>query len=234
MNKITIQCEYGKFPNLYRVSLENNGSEVWYATGLLESRATGFVVNTIENVIWSDNIKIDRTGAKIYDDGSICGVIYNDVTDADTKKSQLQPIEKFKLSNEGFKHSELYRNSVSGKALYINSNGEIGISSSARRFKKDISYKILDFDVDKLYELPVAQYRYNAEHWNGKEDSPLQLGLIAEDVADIFPSAAVFDDDGNARTWEARDMIPAMLKLIQDQNERLKILEEVLLDGKHR
>ena len=51
------------------------------------------------------------------------------------------------------------------------------------------------------------------------------LGFIAEDVDEVFPEAVSYED-GKAETWKERIMIPAMLKLIQEQNERLKKLEK--------
>ena len=64
----------------------------------------------------------------------------------------------------------------------------------------------------------------NAPRYNGKE----RIGLIVEDVADIYPDAVNYDASGQPEMWNSQILIPAMLRLIQEQNERLKKLEEAL------
>ncbi|MBO5622717.1 MAG: hypothetical protein J5959_13935, partial [Butyrivibrio sp.] len=50
-------------------------------------------------------------------------------------------------------------------------------------------------------------------------------GFIAEDVAEIYPSAAIRNEDGRVESWDERRIIPAMLALIQEQHERINALE---------
>ena len=49
--------------------------------------------------------------------------------------------------------------------------------------------------------------------------------FIAEDVAEVFPSAVIHDKNGEIESWDERRIIPGMLMLIQEQEERLKKLE---------
>ena len=53
-------------------------------------------------------------------------------------------------------------------------------------------------------------------------------GFYAEGVYDKFPEGAQFNQDGNLEDWNYRTIIPAMLKLIQDQNERINTLENTV------
>ena len=57
------------------------------------------------------------------------------------------------------------------------------------------------------------------------------IGFIAEDVAKIYPMAAELET-GTPTNWDARYLIPGMLKLIQDQKkeiDEIKLkLEEVI------
>ena len=54
-------------------------------------------------------------------------------------------------------------------------------------------------------------------------------GFIAEDVAEIYPAASITDTEtGKVESWDERRIIPGMLALIQEQEERIKKLEAAL------
>lgn len=104
-------------------------------------------------------------------------------------------------------------------------------ASSSKRYKEEITEQIPDrLDPHKLYALPVKSYKYkpgylrDGDIYEGKE----RIGLIVEDVADIYPDAVNYDASGQAEMWNSQILLPAMLKLIQEQNERIKRLEEAL------
>lgn len=104
-------------------------------------------------------------------------------------------------------------------------------ASSSKRYKEEITEQIPDrLDPHKLYALPVKSYKYkpgylrNGDIYEGKE----RIGLIVEDVADIYPDAVNYDASGQAEMWNSQILLPAMLKLIQEQNKRIKRLEEAL------
>jgi hypothetical protein len=53
----------------------------------------------------------------------------------------------------------------------------------------------------------------------------LVIGLIADEVEEIYPRAASHDQDGTPIGWNANVLIPAMIYLIQklhDEDENLK------------
>lgn len=103
-------------------------------------------------------------------------------------------------------------------------------SSSSKRYKFDINTigNNANLDPHKLYDLPVVQFKYNEGYLDGNDarymsDIP---GFIAEDVESIYPIAVDRDvESGLAEDWNPRYIIPGLLKLIQEQNERIKILE---------
>lgn len=221
---VKYEIERGKKLQICSVTYSNSVDEQDSRSAIYPiERLKGNIFDTINEEIVSENFKLNKDGLAVYDDAYIKGI-----ASTSTEVYNYQTI--FELSNNGFTHKALYDNTVSGSALYINSSGKVGRSSSSARYKHDIS-EPTDFDCSKLYDLPVVQYKYNADHWDGVSESPLQLGFIAEDVAQHFPHAAVFEGE-NVETWEVRPLIPAMLKLIQEQNERIKKLEEVLNNGK--
>lgn len=123
-----------------------------------------------------------------------------------------------------------YNNTSSGSAnVVVASNGLFRrSSSSSKRYKKDITADIpKELSPDKLYNLPVKSFKYKDGYLSkgDQREGKDIIGLIAEDVAEVYPLAANLDDDGNPEMWNAQILIPAMLKLIQEQNERIKKLE---------
>lgn len=101
-------------------------------------------------------------------------------------------------------------------------------ASSSRRYKKDIRALLPEeLEPDKLYELPIRSFRYKPgylEKGDRREDKDI-IGLIVEELETIYPIAVNYDKDGQPEMWNAQILIPAMLKLIQEQNERIKKLE---------
>lgn len=129
---------------------------------------------------------------------------------------------------------------ISANSQYVN-NRQIAFESiSSKRYKRNIkaiSNKALD--PERLLDLPVKQYRYN-------EGLPLQYadmegqtlpGFIAEDVAEIYPAAAIHNAEGQVESWDERRIVPGMLALIQAQQKRIDDLEawlarlEALING---
>lgn len=49
----------------------------------------------------------------------------------------------------------------------------------------------------------------------------MQIGILAEDVEKYYPNALIRNNDGQAESWQDRIMIPAMLKLIQEQKKQI-------------
>jgi hypothetical protein len=65
--------------------------------------------------------------------------------------------------------------------VLVDSNGQLGTASSSRRVKRDI-HDMRDTTATILNLHPV-EFRYNSQ----PPGSPLQYGLIAEEVAEIAP-----------------------------------------------
>lgn len=94
--------------------------------------------------------------------------------------------------------------------------------SSSKRYKEAISETLSDsINPNRLYELPVVEYIYK-EHYLPETDVRYKqkfIGFIAEDVEDIYPLATNYNEDGSVESWNTNVMVPAMLKLIQDQHK---------------
>ena len=104
-------------------------------------------------------------------------------------------------------------------------------SSSSERYKHDINRSLTgDRDPRNLLNLPVAEFVFNDDHPTQYADMKERVipGIIAEDVEEIYPSAVIHNEDGEVESWDERRIIPGMLALIQEQEERIKKLEETL------
>ncbi|CNL18553.1 Uncharacterised protein [Mycobacterium tuberculosis] len=79
-------------------------------------------------------------------------------------------------------------------AVFRNGDGRIGISPSARKFKKDITPRT--YTLDDLHRIRVVSYRLRSWVF-GDEDAPVDVGVIAEELIDGGLSEfVVFDDEG--------------------------------------
>ena len=128
-----------------------------------------------------------------------------------------------RLNDQGVNNALIYDGSIvkaAGKQLEF-------VSSSSKRYKHNIKPLSSGRDAKKLLELPVVEFEWNEGH-------PLQYadmkgetipGIIAEDVAEIYPSAVIHNEDGEVESWDERRIIPGMLALIKEQDKAIKNLE---------
>lgn len=124
----------------------------------------------------------------------------------------------------------VYNRTFTGSAnMYINSSGTIGRSTaSSERYKKDIeSVTNEELDPYKILDIPVRQFRYNEENIpvDGKPDD-LYIGLIAEEVNNVYPIATEYTEDGQIEMWNIKMLFPALLKIVQDQQKKIEVLEK--------
>lgn len=126
---------------------------------------------------------------------------------------------------------------VSGTVpLVVNSSGVITATSSSQRYKENITEELENWlNPERLYDLPVVQYNYKDEYKNIELVSETQIGITAEDVDKYYPNACIYNEEREPESWQDRIMIPAMLKLIQDQkkeidalNDRITVLENAI------
>lgn len=126
-------------------------------------------------------------------------------------------------------HANLKLNfsTTSGSApLYVNSSGIVTASTSSERYKENITTELSEeLKVEKLYDLPVKQYNYKKEYRDVELISGTQIGITAEDVEKYYPNALIRNAEGQAESWQDRIMIPAMLKLIQQQKKEIDALK---------
>ena len=124
--------------------------------------------------------------------------------------------------------------SASGQAVYVNSSGELGTIGSSRRFKEQIHD--VGENARAILDLRPVSFRYRpevlAEPASTSAESPLEYGLIAEEVVEVLPELVIFDADGRPSAVRYHLLIPLLLeelqrqeRTIEDQRERLERLE---------
>lgn len=116
---------------------------------------------------------------------------------------------------------------ASGSTLILYNNYVYKLSSSSKRYKKHVK-NMTSSEAERLLDIPVVWFEYNegylapGDRFEGK---PLP-GFYAEDVYDAFPEGAMLNESGQVEDWNYRTMVPAMLKLIQDQQKTINNLIE--------
>lgn len=103
------------------------------------------------------------------------------------------------------------RTASGGVQVYINSSGQLGTLTSSQRFKQDINS--IDGVSEKLLQLRPVSFRYNEAAEDG--DRPLQYGLIAEEVAKVYPELVQYDQEGKPFTVYYHLLTPLLLAELQ-------------------
>jgi len=105
----------------------------------------------------------------------------------------------------------------------------VAATGSSERFKKDIVNinSISELDPKLLLNLSVKAFRFKDEYLDIEDERSgvLVPGFIAEELDAIYPVAVDHDKEGNASRWSADFIIPSLLALIQEQDVRIKALE---------
>jgi hypothetical protein len=113
---------------------------------------------------------------------------------------------------------------LAGAAVLVDANGQLGTVSSSRRYKEDIQ-PMADAS-DRLLKLRTVKFRYKQPDAQG--DKPIQYGLIAEEVAGVFPELIVRNLKGEPETV-AYHILPALL-LNEYQKEHKQLEAEHALN----
>ena len=108
--------------------------------------------------------------------------------------------------------------------VVIDSNGQLGTISSSRRFKEDI--RDMADASRRLYQLRPVTFRYTQAYTDGSK--PINYGLVAEEVAEVFPELAVRRADGQIETVHYETLNVLLLNELQKQQKELDEARERL------
>ncbi len=106
--------------------------------------------------------------------------------------------------------------------VLINSNGQIGTVSSSRRYKEDI--RDMSDASSGLLRLRPVTFRYKKPYEDGSK--PIQYGLIAEEVAEVYPDLVARSTDGQIETVKYQLLGPMILNELQKQNATIAVQKE--------
>ena len=112
--------------------------------------------------------------------------------------------------------------SGSAVAVVVDSNGQLGTVSSSRRYKFDIAD--MGGRSDGLMRLRPVTFRYLAHG----DNAPLQYGLIAEEVADVYPELVTRNKDGDAESVMYQFLAPMLLNELQKQQSRIETQQNTI------
>lgn len=108
-------------------------------------------------------------------------------------------------------------------ALEINTTtGQIGISSSSRRFKTDVHALTVSALAGLMHLRPVS-FRYRRAYLRGA--NPVDFGLLAEQVAKVYPNLVVDGVHGRPYTVLYQELPVLLLAEVQRQQRQLDALE---------
>jgi hypothetical protein len=113
-------------------------------------------------------------------------------------------------------------------AVLIDSAGQLGTVSSSRRYKEDVHD--MGNASSQLLQLRPVTFRYATPFADGGK--PIQFGLIAEEVAEVFPELVVRDDEGRPETVAYQNLSVLLLNELQRLQKRVEELERRLAGGR--
>ncbi|MGC4928084.1 tail fiber domain-containing protein [Streptomyces sp. DT117] len=124
-----------------------------------------------------------------------------------------------------------HSNSVSGSgtyyAVWVEGNGTFARNTSSIRFKQNVR----DIDVDPAAVLSLRPRVYDRKPKEEGADADYrrdEYGLIAEEVHEHLPEIVNYDEDGQIDGLRYDLLGVALLPVVQDQERRIKALEERL------
>lgn len=106
----------------------------------------------------------------------------------------------------------------------IDANGQLGTTSSSRRTKEDI-LDMADASAG-LYRLRPVTFRYVQPYADGSK--PRDYGLIAEEMADVYPDLVVRNAAGEVETVQYHKLVPMLLNELQRLRRRLEQQQRTL------
>jgi len=144
---------------------------------------------------------------------------YNVTTGSDNihigNKGAAADSKVIKIGTEGTQKKTLiagiYSNtSISGLTVVIGSNGELGAVSSSERFKTDI--ETMGSTTERLQQLRPVTF-----HYKNDPQGELRYGLIAEEVAKVYPELAVRGEHGRIDGVRYDELAPMLLNEVQKE-----------------
>jgi hypothetical protein len=104
--------------------------------------------------------------------------------------------------------------SGTGTPVVINTNGQLGVAGSSERFKTEIMP--MGGSTERLEELQPVTFRYKSEPRGAR-----QYGLIAEEVAKVYPELVVRNPKGEIISVRYDELAPMLLNEVKQEKQQL-------------
>jgi hypothetical protein len=103
-----------------------------------------------------------------------------------------------------------------GSTVIINSSGQLGSVVSSARYKQDI--QDMGMRSAKLRELRPVTFRYTED-----AQGATQYGLVAEEVAKVYPELVVYGEKGEIESVQYHQLITMLLNELQQQQRQVEV-----------
>jgi hypothetical protein len=108
-----------------------------------------------------------------------------------------------------------------GSQVVVTTAGQLGIVASSARFKRDI--QAMGEVSQGLLQLRPVTFRYKQDPQGIR-----QYGLIAEEVAKVYPELVTRGPDGKVASVQYHELIPMLLNELQRQQREFQELKAAL------
>ena len=113
---------------------------------------------------------------------------------------------------------------ASGVPVYVDSKGQLGTLSSSLRFKEQV--RDMGESSSGLMKLRPVTFLYKSEYDPGPRTR--QYGLIAEEVANVYPDLVTYDAEGKPYAVKYQYLTTMLLNELQKQHRRLKMESDLM------
>jgi hypothetical protein len=174
------------------------------------------------NTTGSENIGIGHSaGANLPVDGNYNIDIGNEGAAGDNGFTRIGNPD----TQSAFYAAGVYKQTVNYPVLAeIGSDGQLGIMTSSIRFKEDVHD--MAAASDGLMRLRPVTFRYKQPYADGSK--PINYGLIAEEVAQVYPELVVRDAGGQIQTVQYQKLTPMLLNEVQKDHRLLERQEKTI------
>jgi trimeric autotransporter adhesin len=112
----------------------------------------------------------------------------------------------------------------SGASVIINSEGQLGVQPSSLRYKDDV--RDMGAASEKLLQLRPVTFHYKESNPDGSK--PLEFGLIAEEVAKIYPELVIRGKNDQPEGVEYNKLPAMLLNELQRQYRHAEQQDELI------
>jgi len=132
------------------------------------------------------------------------------------------------LFTNGLRVPDAYNRNLTGsggyKVAYWDLNGQAGYVPSSLRFKQDVA--AADIDPLAILSIEIVTYRYKEAVANFGEETNVEFGVIAEQVAACGLSWLIdYDEDGEPLGFKYERLAVGLLAVVQNLEARVATLE---------